>query len=184
MNKRSCLILLIWFVGALPLVAQRVVHVKSNHSNALVYADTVLVGIVSESPFTVPNNTHMIKVRHPELDLWSIPMFEFPLSESSEGSFEANFEVFQPPDIEINPRFGIEAVNNDKKWISVAAGVAVVSGIAAIHFRTKADHRFNDYLETGDRRLKQKVKSLDVQSGVALGVMQVGVGVIAFKLIF
>lgn len=80
---------------------------------------------------------------------------------------------------------GFELKNRNGKWINYAASAtAVLAGVAAIHFRTKADNRFDDFNENGSRGLKDDVKRLDIQSGVALGVMQVGIGIVAFRLIF
>ena len=72
-----------------------------------------------------------------------------------------------------------------RKWINyVAATTSLAAGILAIHLRTKADNRFENYNETGDNALKKRIKRLDVQSGISLGVMQVGIGVIAFRIAF
>ena len=74
---------------------------------------------------------------------------------------------------------------SNTNWIDyVAIGTAIAGGILAVHYRTKADNRFDDYNETRDPALKSDVKQLDLYSGVALGAMQVGLGVIAFRLIF
>ncbi len=72
-----------------------------------------------------------------------------------------------------------------RRWINyVAASTAVVGAVLSIHFRTKADNRFDDFSETGDRSLKSDIHRLDIYSGVAQGFMQVGVGVFAFRLAF
>jgi len=70
-------------------------------------------------------------------------------------------------------------------WIDYAAvGVAVAGGILAVHYKTKADNRYDAYNETRSPRLKSEVQRLDVYSGVALGAMQVGLGVLAIRLVF
>jgi len=180
-----CLILFAWLLlGASPVAAQRVIHVESNFSEAQVFADSVMIGTVSQSPFTVQPSTKVISVKHPDKDIWTNRHVDVELNDDPVQRIVANFVVNQVVDTTLKPKFGIDAVRTNKKWITIATGVSVLSGVAAIHFRTKADNRFNDYLKTGDNRLKQKVKTLDVQSGLALGVMQIGVGVIAFRLIF
>ena len=63
-------------------------------------------------------------------------------------------------------------------------GFALAASALAIHFRTKADNRFDDYHEKGNLSLKSDIRRLDVQSGVALGVMQLGLGVVVFRLAF
>jgi hypothetical protein len=71
------------------------------------------------------------------------------------------------------------------KWIDyAAAGVAVVGGVLAVHYKTKADNRYDRYNETRNPAIKSEVKRLDVYSGVALGAMQAGIGVLAIRLIF
>lgn len=82
-------------------------------------------------------------------------------------------------------RVGLTEINRRRRWIDVAAlSTAVVAGALAVHYRTKADHRFERWQETQDSNLKDRVQRLDVYSGVAVGTMQVGLGVFAFRLIF
>jgi len=184
MIKKYFFILLFFVMGTLPVVAQRVIHIESNLPNARVYADSVWIGLASGSPFTVSETAKIITVRHPDPDLWSVPVFDFLLGKDAPEQFVANFVASEALFSSGNPAFGVDTVPPNNKWIAIAAGASVLAGVAAIHFRTKADNRFNDYLKTGDNRLKKQVKSLDVQSGAALGVMQIGVGIIAFRLIF
>ncbi len=70
-----------------------------------------------------------------------------------------------------------------RRWIDVAAvGTALVAGGLAVHFKFKADRRYDLYRETGDPALRPGVKRYDVYSGVALGFMQAGVTVFAVRL--
>lgn len=72
-----------------------------------------------------------------------------------------------------------------RRWIDVASvTAALAAGALAVHYRTKADNRFETWQETGDPALKDEIQRLDVYSGVALGTMQVGVGIFAFRLAF
>ncbi len=69
-------------------------------------------------------------------------------------------------------------------WIDIAAlGTALTAGVLAVHFKTKADHRFDRYKETGDPSLRPIVNRFDTYSGVALGVSQAGLGLFALRLI-
>lgn len=71
------------------------------------------------------------------------------------------------------------------QWIDyVAIGATVVGGLLAVHYKTKADRLYDEYNETRDLALKPEVEQLDLYSGVALGAMQVGLGILAFRLIF
>lgn len=80
---------------------------------------------------------------------------------------------------------GFVVEKNRKDWISIAATTtALAAGALAIHLRTKADNRYDDYNEKGNLALKSDIRRLDVQSGVALGVMQLGLGVVVFRLAF
>jgi len=70
-----------------------------------------------------------------------------------------------------------------RRWINYAAtATAIVGGALSVHYRTKADNRFDDFGVSGDPRLKSDIRRLDINSGVALGFMQAGVGVLALRL--
>ncbi len=71
-----------------------------------------------------------------------------------------------------------------RRWIDYTAGaVAVAAGALSIHYKFKAD-RFNDrYQQTGDPELRPEINSLDTRAAVSLGVMQVGLGVLAIRFI-
>lgn len=70
-----------------------------------------------------------------------------------------------------------------RAWIDYAAlGVALAAGAAAIHYKFKADDIYAQYEDTADPSLRSDIKSLDLRSGVALGVMQAGIGVFAIRL--
>ena len=72
-----------------------------------------------------------------------------------------------------------------KDWVSIAATAsAFAAGALAIHFRTKADNRFDDYQISGKESLRSDIQQFDVQSGVALGFMHAGLGIVVFRLAF
>jgi hypothetical protein len=69
------------------------------------------------------------------------------------------------------------------KWIDYGSvGLAVVSAIVSVHYKFKADALYDEYEETGDPLLERRIKRLDTRSGIALGAMQVGLGVFAIRL--
>ncbi len=71
-----------------------------------------------------------------------------------------------------------------RTWIDYAAlGLAVGAGVAAIHYKFKADDLYDQYRETGDPDIRSRVKRYDVQAGISLGAMQVGMGVFAIRLL-
>jgi len=73
----------------------------------------------------------------------------------------------------------------NNKWITwAAAGLALTGGALAVNFKFKADDEYDRYLETGDPAIKEHVDRYDTYSYVALGAMQVGIGLLAFRLAF
>ena len=161
------------------------VHIESNISEAHVFADDHWIGTASSSPFVVGDTVKQISVVQPELDLWLSKPFIFELGSETEYVLKANFVPIPVPNSSQMLKDGMGVRVKRKRWIGyTAAGTSVLAGMLAIHYRTKAHNRFEDYLETGSPALKKRVQRLDIQSGVALGVMQVGVGVIAFRLVF
>jgi len=63
------------------------------------------------------------------------------------------------------------------------AALSFTAAVLAIHYRTKADNRFDDYALSGTASLRAKINRLDRQSGIALGTMQLGLGFVAVRLI-
>ncbi len=71
-----------------------------------------------------------------------------------------------------------------RNWINYgAAAVAVASGVVAAHYKMKADDLFEEYELTGNPELRPEIRRYDTYSAVAVGTMQVGVGVLAIRLI-
>ena len=78
----------------------------------------------------------------------------------------------------------IRDMDGRRWWIdAVALGVAGASAAAGIHYKFKADRRYEVYEGSGDPSLRPEIKRLDVRSGVALGVMQAALGVLVVRLI-
>ena len=70
-----------------------------------------------------------------------------------------------------------------RDWIDYAAlGTAVAAGVLAVHYKFKADDLYSRYEQTRDQSLRPEIKSYDVRSGVAFGVMQGGIGLFALRL--
>ena len=71
-----------------------------------------------------------------------------------------------------------------KRWIDyTAAGVALISGVLAIRYKTKANRRFDEYRISGDPALRANVDRYDRYAAVSLGAMQAGIGVLAIRLV-
>ncbi|MEO0741451.1 MAG: hypothetical protein AAF089_07655 [Bacteroidota bacterium] len=75
------------------------------------------------------------------------------------------------------------------RWIDVAAGaLALAGGATAVYFKLRADDVDDRYRnlgspERGDPALRDEAQRLDTYSAVGLGAMQVGLGVIAVRLV-
>lgn len=68
---------------------------------------------------------------------------------------------------------GSSIVSRQSNWIEwSASAIILAAGIAAVHYKFKADRINDDYLKTGDASLRPRVARLDDYSGIALGVMQ------------
>jgi hypothetical protein len=71
-----------------------------------------------------------------------------------------------------------------RRWIDAAAlTTALVGGAVAVHYKFKADRRYDEYTETTDPALRSDIRRFDTYSAVGLGAMQTGVGVFAIRLI-
>lgn len=70
-------------------------------------------------------------------------------------------------------------------WVTYSAlGLIVAGGVLAVHFKFAADHRYEEYLMTADKETKAEVDRLDRLSYAALGGLQLGVGILVYRLAF
>ena len=71
------------------------------------------------------------------------------------------------------------------KWLTYSAvGLIVAGGALAVHFKFEADDKYGEYLVTADSETKHEVDRLDRLSYVALGGVQVGLGILVYRLAF
>lgn len=69
------------------------------------------------------------------------------------------------------------------RWIDYGAlGLAVVSAVVAVNYKFRADDLYDEYEQTGDPALRDRITRFDTRSGIALGTMQVGLGIFAIRL--
>lgn len=88
------------------------------------------------------------------------------------------------PNEETAARIELSPPRERRKWIDYAAlGTAALAGVVAVHYKFKADRRYDRYRESGDPSIRTEVKRYDVYSGVALGVMQAGIGLFTVRLV-
>ena len=70
------------------------------------------------------------------------------------------------------------------RWLNVAiGGLALASGALAVHYKMKADNRYDEYAVNGDPALRRPFERYDRYALVSLGAMQAGVGVLAIRLV-
>lgn len=229
-------------------------RVETNYPDALVYADSVLLGRVGTEAVPVSPATRSIRLTPPEAGSWTIAPVERPVAfEAGDTvSVTANFPYYYR--IESVP-FGADVLIEDdlgrrklgetpllyraedplagnlvvqrngyaverlrpgseiwnrhvanlspsddldpsaakvswhpprrhRAWIDyVALGTAAAAGVLAVHYKFRADDLYERYRDTEDPALRDRVHSNDVRAGVALGTMQVGLGVFAVRLI-
>lgn len=69
-------------------------------------------------------------------------------------------------------------------WIDAAAvTTALAAGALAVHYKFKADNRFDDYTITGNPDLQSSINRYDDYSTASLIVMEAGIAVFAIRLI-
>ncbi len=69
-------------------------------------------------------------------------------------------------------------------WIDAAAvATAATAGVLAIHYKFKADSRFDEYERTGNPALRPEIDRLDNYSAVSLVMMEAGIGLFAIRLV-
>ncbi|MGI9175259.1 MAG: hypothetical protein ACR2GR_08075 [Rhodothermales bacterium] len=105
----------------------------------------------------------------PGADVWNRDVFVLdPLIRSDAPTAEVDWN---PP-------------SSRRTWIDYAAiGLAAAGGATAVYYKFKADDRYEAYQRTGDPELRPEFRRYDLYSGVALGTMQVGLGVFALRLV-
>lgn len=245
--------LALWLV--IPVQAQSVVSIDTNLPEAIVYADSIRLGVAAQQRFLVPQGAKEVRLVPPVRGAWSITPLTHVIEGDSADSmrvrlfFPYHYQVETIPyganvyqltldgrrllgetpyvyhtdsplvdkllierrgyeTIELEPgqevwnRYMLSmkpltvatsdaAVEVDwlppqksRRWIdAVALGTAVAAGVLTVHYKFKADRRFDEHQVNGDPSLKSDIRRYDLYSGVALGAMQVGVGVFTIRLI-
>ncbi|MGH2575989.1 MAG: PEGA domain-containing protein [Ignavibacteria bacterium] len=59
--------------------------------------------------------------------------------------------------------------------IVIVSGITAGSAIMSYYFKTLANDKYSEYLNTGDPALLDKTKKYDLYSGISLGVFQIGI---------
>ena len=71
-----------------------------------------------------------------------------------------------------------------RRWIDYcAAGLAIAGGVLSVHHKFKADRLDRQYSSEADPLLVPRIRRLDTRAALSLGVMQVGLGTLAFRFI-
>lgn len=76
-------------------------------------------------------------------------------------------------------------VDEKKRWWidAVSLVVAGAGAATAVHYKFKADRRYEVYSQTGDPSLRPEIRRLDTRSAVGLGVMQAGLALFAIRMV-
>jgi hypothetical protein len=192
-------VLLLVLMPAMATAQNRVVHLESNIPGAIVLVDGTYVGRIADSPFKFDESVQQVLLRSPRITAWNAESILVDIPDGEEVRLRADFSMLRPMAILPSPdpvMSGLRSAREDRlvfsqpepgrrRWIDVVSlSGAVVAGALAVHFRTKADNRFEDWEADKQLALKRDIQRLDVLSGVSTGVMQVGIGVFAFRLVF
>ena len=80
---------------------------------------------------------------------------------------------------------GLPSRRDPNTWIDVAAvSLALGAGAVAVYYKFKGDDEYEAYARSGgDPALRDDFERYDTYSAVALGAMQVGIGVFAIRLV-
>jgi len=93
--------------------------------------------------------------------------------------------VLRPLDYEVgSTEIALGEPRQPNQWIDIAAlGLAAGAGAVAVYYKFKGDDEFDEYARTGDPALRSDFERYDTYSAIALGAMQVGIGVFAIRLV-
>lgn len=106
-----------------------------------------------------------------------------PAGAAADNAYTVVLRPFDPSD-ENAVHVGLEDRREPNVWIDVAAGaLALGAGALAVHFKQQGDALYDEYEATGDPALRSDIRRYDTYSAVALGAMQVGLGVLAVRLV-
>ena len=106
-----------------------------------------------------------------------------PAGAAADNAYSVVLRPFNPSD-EASAHVGLVGERAPNVWIDVAAGaLALGAGALAVHFKQQGDALYDTYEATGDPALRSDIRRYDTYSAVALGTMQVGLGVLAVRLV-
>ena len=189
--SRICAVVLaVLFLATNTARGQAVVIVRSNDPDAGVLIDSTWVGKATSGPFRVKSGRRLVRVIPGIPGTWGLaPVHRLlELADGDTVTVHGHFSV--PNDVEREgriPHVGItvvEPARSQKAWIDyVAISGAIVAGAVAVHYKMKADSRYDVYGQTGDPTLRPEIKRLDTRAGIAVGAMQVGITVFAIRLL-
>jgi hypothetical protein len=93
--------------------------------------------------------------------------------------------VLRPLDYEVGTtEVALNESQRPNYWIDAAAvGLALGAGAVAVYYKFKGDDEFDEYARTGNPAERDDFERYDTYSAIALGAMQVGIGVFAIRLV-
>lgn len=98
---------------------------------------------------------------------------------------EINVEKQTTPEINVSLEFIGELKKEsffDKSISKILFGSMIVLGVTTAYYKIKADNSYDEYLRTGDIKLKEKTDQYDLISGITLGAAQINFGYLIYKI--
>ena len=121
-----------------------------------------------QDPLVIDEPGYQVEDLQPGQDIWNEHLVELtPTTDQSEKAVVS----WEPP-------------TRHRSWIDIAAvSVAAAAAVVSIHYKFKADRLYEEYQQGGDPALRPEIEAYDTRAAVSLGVMQVGFGVFAIRLV-
>lgn len=189
-SRLGALVLALLVGSSGTVAAQALVIVRSNDPDAGVLIDSTWVGKASGGPFRVNPGRRVVHVIPGLPGTWGIEPVRRVLELADGDTVTVHGHFSLPIGIEREGRVPHVAISvaeparSKRTWIDYAAvSGALVAGAVAVHYKMKADARYDVYRQTGDPTLRPEIRRLDTRSGIAVGAMQVGITVFAIRLI-
>ncbi len=196
-----CTLYFVLFLVSVSAQKKSWLTVRSDSATFIVYVDSMLIGETPLDSVSINSGAHILRFVQPDSRSW----FHVPLVETVSVSVEEHlFRKVAIPRAMFSPHAMLihanEKITNDSGSIlpsrALANGLpsnniplyltssaAVLSGAVAAYFKIQADNMYDEFERTGDQSALDKVKRYDTVSGIALGVCEINIGLLAYILL-
>ncbi|TAK66287.1 MAG: PEGA domain-containing protein [Bacteroidetes bacterium] len=177
------------------------ISVRSDLDSAKVFMDSMFIGTTPLESASIDTGKHILRVVHAnERNWYHPPVIEtirvaagehiertvtIPSYEYAPHIISASWkEAIEHDSLSAIPGLALEGktVPSATPLYLTTAG-AVVSGAVAVYFKLQADEYYQDYQNTGDEAVLDKVKTNDTISGIALGVCELNLVALTYLLL-